>query len=111
MSLLSRKQKEETLYVATETVLSRELLRPWISRGEVVPRSDPRVRAHPDAFKPAPKNVWRGPSPRPNEAVAISKAMFIASDNKYVMPGTRLHPYDGLVRAHPQYFYLEAPRD
>src|SRR5215207_5631196 len=106
-------QRGEKLMVATKTVhLNNSLsLKPYISRGEVVPHSSPRVKQNPEAFEEALTGVWCGQSPNPNEAVSYSKAMFVASDGKWVWPGQRFHPYDGLVQAHPQFFYTEVPRD
>jgi hypothetical protein len=112
--LIPQRAKHEELFVATKTLFSdssMDVLKPLIVRGEVVLRSDPRMKRHPEAFEEAPQGVVRGPAPRPNETVAIAQAMFIAFDGKWVWPGTRLHPYDGIVRAHPQFFWTEVPRD
>jgi hypothetical protein len=113
MNFPTLKKREEPLVVATQTIYSRagDSLKPWIARGEVVPRSDPRVKNHPEAFEDAPKDIWRGTAPRPNEPVSIARATFVASDGKWVGGGARFYPYDGLVRAHPQFFYTELPRD
>jgi len=106
--------REEKLARATKTIYSDQsmnALRPVIARGEVVPRSDGRVKNYPEAFEDAPTGIWRGLAPRPDEAASVAQATFVASDGKWVFRGQRFHPYDGLVRAHPQLFYTEVPRD
>jgi hypothetical protein len=84
---------------------------PRVARGMTLPHDHYLVKAHPEAFEPAPTGVVRGSSPGPNEPAAIARTTFIASDGKWLWGGTRLHPWDGLVRAAPHFFHTELPRD
>jgi hypothetical protein len=108
-----RAKQEEDLVVATETIYnsSSNSLRPVVSRGEVMPRTSSRFRNYPHAFQDAPRGVWRGGEPKAHEAAAGSIATFIAEDGHWVFSRSRLHPYDGVVRRHPQFFCIEVPRD
>jgi hypothetical protein len=106
-------KREEKLVMATKTIYlsASNSLKPFIARGEVVPRDNPRVKQHPEAFEDAPTGTWRGLSPKPNEAVSIARTTFVATDGKWVWQGQRFYPHDGVVRAQPQFFVTELPRD
>jgi hypothetical protein len=109
------KQREKPLYVATKTVYgSGGTGNPHaarVARGQTLPEDHYLVRAHPDAFEPVPVGIVRGPVPRPDEPVAIARTTFIATDGQWIHGGTRLYPWDEIVRAAPLYFSIELPRD
>jgi hypothetical protein len=108
-------KREEKLVVATKTIHRNNTTgnphAARVARGMTLPRDHYLVRQNPSAFEPAPTNVMRGPPPGPNEAGAVAQTTFIASDGKWVWGGTRLHPYDQLVRAAPHFWRVELPRD
>jgi hypothetical protein len=107
-----RAKQDEEFVVATETVYlnnSSNGLKPWFWKGEVLPSSDPRVKAHPEAFEDAPETK-PGETPRANEAAAVATVTYMSAGG-WIFHGRRFYPWDPIVRATPQFFATVIPRD
>lgn len=79
-----------------------------VRRGEFAPATDPRVKSEPDAWEELPPVEERGPTPGPDESVAVAVANFVI-DGRMVFQGARFWPDDPLVRRLRWAFQIHLP--
>ena len=113
MGVIQRlKGGEEQFVRATRTVWPGNLnaLSPLFYRGQILAAGNSYTKRYGDCFEPV-ELVTRGPSPGPNEPVAISRAWFKAYDGQDVFPRQRFQLHDRIVLEHPGAFFIERTAD